>query len=170
LTLYSVPKFGPGSRDGAKRLTASSDYKMILDMVTRRSTLSMRFRKTGEERREEEAAREARRHAANEARKAWEFRRSPAGQARESFEGGAQVFHITLPLGKQGDKDASNILNLIIAEGWRIHSFSTASSVSSSSSRDGVLTVTSVLHGTYLFVRDSAVSGRSDSPVLPHAD
>ena len=113
-------------------------------------------RQTEKERRAKEEAEDARWRAAEDARVQREFDESPAGRARASFAGGARLFQITLSLGRQGDKDLNKVLNQILAEGWQLHSFATASRTEGAT-RNGSLSLTGTLYGTYLFTRDPDV-------------
>jgi hypothetical protein len=137
---------------------------------------------------EEKAAREAQKEAdrAERTRQREEeaFRRSPAGQARSSRERGDVLFQVSFDLEDvkalvvamtdafttRSARDVSEILNSIVAEGWDLHSFSTAFVNEGEVSRDRFMAsgqqvaVRGRLVGTYVFTRRPGHAPLPSSP------
>jgi hypothetical protein len=101
------------------------------------------------------------------------FMRSPAGQARTSFQRGDQLFQVTFDLEdikshviamtnaytSRHANDVSEIINSIVAEGWNFHTLSTTFVNEGEESRDRFLAsgqhvaVRGRIVGTYVFTR-----------------
>jgi hypothetical protein len=101
------------------------------------------------------------------------FLRSPAGQARKSYQRGDQLFQVSFDLENiqshvvamtnaytsRHATDVSEVLNSIVAEGWNFHTLSTTFVNEGEESRDRFLAsgqhvaVRGRIVGTYVFTR-----------------
>lgn len=102
-----------------------------------------------------------------------QFRESPAGQARSSYERGDNLFQVSFDIEKvkaniavmmsayttRSANDVSEVLNSIVAEGWDFSTLSTAFVSEGEESRDKFLAsgqqvaIRGRLVGTYVFTR-----------------
>lgn len=155
-----------GETDGAEKAAAKQQRKE--DRKERRAEAVREY--------EQEQERQKR------VREARAFQASPAGQAREVHQRGDAIFQITRDLqeitarsavsedAKTGrrNQDVSGLLNSIVAEGWVLHSFSTAFAVEGEVSREKLLAsgqqtaLRGRLMGTYVFIRQPSE--------VPHAE
>ena len=134
---------------------------------------------------EEKAARAAEKAAKQRRREEEAFQRSPAGQARTSYQRGDVYFQVSFDLEDvkalvvamadayttRNARDVSDIINSIAAEGWSLHTFSTAFINEGEVSRDRFLSsgqqvaVRGRLVGTYVFAkRDAHARSEHRSP------
>ena len=133
---------------------------------------------TPEQRAERERQKSESRAAKEREREEMRFNASPVGQARAGFARGDQLFQASFDLENvkavvvamtdaytaRSGHDVSDVLNSIAAEGWDLHSFSTAFVNEGEVSRDKFMSsgqqvaVRGRLVGTYVFSRKAGHS------------